>query len=171
MDASCRARRTSRTHWTASHATRLSSAPLEGGGAHTQAIVGPNGTGKSTLLKLCTKELEPTEGEVRHNPKLRIGVYSQHSVDQLDLDKTPVSYLMGKFNELDYQVRCRQGAALFSPHAPTAVVAVRPWPVHARRRRRASTSARSACPDPCTSTRFTRSLEVKNRVLCWWSCN
>jgi len=67
------------------------------------AIVGPNGTGKSTLLKLCTKEIEPVKGTVSHNAKLRIGVYSQHSVDQLDLDLTPVSYLQKVFPGQKYQ--------------------------------------------------------------------
>ena len=61
------------------------------------AVVGPNGTGKSTLLKLCSKEVEPVVGHVHHHGNLRIGVYSQHSVDQLDLTKTPVQYLMDKF--------------------------------------------------------------------------
>ena len=45
------------------------------------ALVGPNGAGKSTLLKLMTLELEPTEGDVRKNPHLRIGRYNPHSED------------------------------------------------------------------------------------------
>ncbi len=37
-------------------------------------IVGPNGAGKSTLLKLMTGEIDPTRGEIRRNPGLRMGV-------------------------------------------------------------------------------------------------
>ena len=37
------------------------------------ALVGPNGAGKSTLLKLMTLDIEPTEGDIRRNPHLRIG--------------------------------------------------------------------------------------------------
>lgn len=47
------------------------------------SIVGPNGVGKSTLLKLLMGELEPTQGEIRRNRRLRIGKYSQHFVDQV----------------------------------------------------------------------------------------
>lgn len=65
------------------------------------AIVGKNGTGKSTLLKLCSGELKPDKGEVHFNPKLRIGVYSQHSVDHLD--ESPVEYLLSKFSNLKYE--------------------------------------------------------------------
>jgi ABC-type multidrug transport system ATPase subunit len=35
----------------------------------TYGIVGPNGNGKSTLLKLIIGALEPTSGEVIYNPK------------------------------------------------------------------------------------------------------
>lgn len=35
------------------------------------AMVGPNGIGKSTLLKLISGELEPTEGTVRRSAKVR----------------------------------------------------------------------------------------------------
>lgn len=44
-------------------------------------IVGPNGVGKTTLLRLMMKEIDPLEGEVIHNRFLRIGRYSQHFVD------------------------------------------------------------------------------------------
>lgn len=44
------------------------------------AIVGANGTGKSTLLKLMTGQLEPLDGMVKRHNHLRIGVYHQHLV-------------------------------------------------------------------------------------------
>lgn len=46
-------------------------------------VVGPNGIGKSTLLKLITGELHPISGEVRRNNRLRLGIYSQHFVDKV----------------------------------------------------------------------------------------
>jgi len=61
------------------------------------ALVGPNGAGKSTLLKLMTLDIEPSEGEIRRNPHLRIGRYNQHSEDVLDLNKTPLDFMLEKY--------------------------------------------------------------------------
>ncbi|KAL1719921.1 P-loop containing nucleoside triphosphate hydrolase protein [Schizophyllum commune] len=46
-------------------------------------LVGKNGEGKSTLVKLLVGELQPTRGEVARHPRLALGYYSQHSVEQL----------------------------------------------------------------------------------------
>ncbi|MEK4074187.1 ABC-F type ribosomal protection protein [Paenibacillus sp. FSL M7-0656] len=41
------------------------------------AVRGPNGTGKTTLLKLMIGELEPSQGKVTRHPQLQIGYFSQ----------------------------------------------------------------------------------------------
>lgn len=83
-------------------------------------IVGPNGSGKSTLLKIITGEVSPPEGEVRTNPRLRIGVYNQHFVDRLPMEEDPVTYLRRLFNEESYQsVRNMLGRYGLEGHAHT----------------------------------------------------
>ncbi|KAF0820688.1 Bis-ABC ATPase [Bacillus sp. ZZV12-4809] len=42
------------------------------------AIVGDNGTGKSTLVKMMLGELEPDAGEIRIGSNLKVGYLSQH---------------------------------------------------------------------------------------------
>jgi len=52
------------------------------------ALVGPNGIGKSTLLKVILDELEPKTGNCSRASRLRMGRFTQHHVDQLDLNLT-----------------------------------------------------------------------------------
>ncbi|GMI95512.1 susceptible to coronatine-deficient Pst DC3000 5, general control non-repressible 20 [Hibiscus trionum] len=58
------------------------------------AMVGPNGIGKSTILKLIAGELQPISGTVFRSAKVRIAVFSQHHVDGLDLSSNPLLYMM-----------------------------------------------------------------------------
>ncbi|CAN1299803.1 ABC transporter F family member 3 [Linum perenne] len=61
------------------------------------AMVGPNGIGKSTILKLISGDLEPSSGTIFHSAKVRIAVFSQHHVDGLDLSSNPLLYMMRCF--------------------------------------------------------------------------
>lgn len=45
-------------------------------------------------MNLVAGDLEPTDGEARRSIKLRVGRYAQHFVDALEMDDTPVEYLM-----------------------------------------------------------------------------
>jgi len=50
-------------------------------------IIGPNGVGKSTLLKLLLNELKPDSGIIRLGTKLKIAYFDQHR-EQLNLEST-----------------------------------------------------------------------------------
>uniref|UniRef100_A0A4X1UQ81 ATP-binding cassette sub-family F member 3 n=1 Tax=Sus scrofa TaxID=9823 RepID=A0A4X1UQ81_PIG len=60
-------------------------------------VVGENGAGKSTMLKLLMGDLAPVRG-IRHaHRNLKIGYFSQHHVEQLDLNVSAVELLARKF--------------------------------------------------------------------------
>lgn len=48
-------------------------------------LVGLNGCGKSTLMKLITDTTKPTTGTATRHPRLRMGYYSQHTVEDLQI--------------------------------------------------------------------------------------
>jgi ATP-binding cassette subfamily F protein 1 len=57
-------------------------------------LVGANGTGKSTIMKLIVNDIEPDEGEIWIHNNLRIGYYNQHFEEQLPMEQTPIEYLL-----------------------------------------------------------------------------
>nr|CAD7404575.1 unnamed protein product [Timema poppensis] len=72
------------------------------------ALVGPNGAGKSTLLKLLYGELIPTEGMIRKNSHLRFARYHQHLHELLDLDLSPLEYMMHSFPDIKEKEEMRK---------------------------------------------------------------
>ena len=52
------------------------------------AVVGVNGAGKSTLLKTIHGDVEPTSGRVTIGANVKIGYFSQHSLEVLNSEKT-----------------------------------------------------------------------------------
>lgn len=69
------------------------------------ALVGPNGVGKSTLLRLMTGKVSPNSGNINRHTHLKLGMYSQHSAEQLDLTKSSLDFVRDKYPEKsqDYQ--------------------------------------------------------------------
>ncbi|KAG8826967.1 hypothetical protein FRC17_008020 [Serendipita sp. 399] len=63
------------------------------------AILGANGTGKSTLLHLIMGVYEPREGTISKHTNLKLAKYSQHSADQLPYEKTPIEYFQSLYAE------------------------------------------------------------------------
>ncbi len=63
------------------------------------ACVGVNGAGKSTMIKVLTGILEPTQGTVWKYPNVRLGYIAQHAFHHIEshLDKTPNEYIRWRF--------------------------------------------------------------------------
>ncbi len=53
------------------------------------ALLGANGNGKSTLVKLISGRLAPQHGQLLKSGKLKIGYFAQFQTDELDVNQTP----------------------------------------------------------------------------------
>lgn len=90
------------------------------------AIIGPNGRGKTTLLNLIAKELQPTEGEISHNPNLQINYFGQTNINRLNLDNTVEEEIASAIEEVSQKSRARglAGLMMFSGDAALKKVKV-----------------------------------------------
>lgn len=83
------------------------------------ALLGANGNGKSTMMKLIAGKLDVMRGEMFRSTKLRIGYFSQHQTEELDVDSTPYLEMLKLMSDRDKNVkesyvRAKLGAFGFS---------------------------------------------------------
>ena len=79
------------------------------------ALVGPNGVGKSTLMKLITGELQTQKGKLSLGYNLQIGYFAQHHLEQLDGSNTVLDEIWNAAPFLPKnEVRSMLGRFLFS---------------------------------------------------------
>jgi ATP-binding cassette, subfamily F, member 3 len=87
------------------------------------ALLGSNGNGKSTLVKLLANKLAPFSGHATRADKLSIGYFAQHQVDELDLDASPYDHVRKLMPDApETKVRGRTGAIGFSGKAGDTLV-------------------------------------------------
>eukprot|EP00096_Caligus_rogercresseyi_P001585 TRINITY_DN1262_c1_g1_i2.p1 TRINITY_DN1262_c1_g1~~TRINITY_DN1262_c1_g1_i2.p1 ORF type:complete len:701 (-),score=246.04 TRINITY_DN1262_c1_g1_i2:141-2243(-) len=70
-------------------------------------IVGRNGSGKSTLLKLIMEKVTETAGRRTVHRGLKFGYFSQHHVDQLDMNVCPLEIMKKRFPDKKME-ECRR---------------------------------------------------------------
>ncbi|HOS98166.1 MAG TPA: ATP-binding cassette domain-containing protein, partial [Deltaproteobacteria bacterium] len=77
-------------------------------------VIGPNGKGKTTLLRLLAGQLRPQSGEVVYNPKAVRGVFEQTNIKTLVDSRTVEEEIAASASGLDRQaVRNICGAMMF----------------------------------------------------------
>ena len=78
-------------------------------------VIGKNGKGKSTLLRLLAGELQPVSGNIKTHPKLEVGYYAQANVAQLNPERSVMEEIMSAApNSLPQRARAVCGALMFS---------------------------------------------------------
>ncbi|MCR6734603.1 MAG: ABC-F family ATP-binding cassette domain-containing protein [Afipia sp.] len=82
------------------------------------ALLGSNGNGKSTLVKLLAGKLPPFSGKVVRAANLSVGYFAQHQTDELDLEGSAYDHLRRLMPDApETKVRARVGAIGFSGKA------------------------------------------------------
>jgi ATP-binding cassette subfamily F protein 3 len=78
------------------------------------ALLGANGNGKSTLVKLIAGRLAAMTGQVTRAQKLDVGYFAQHQLDELDARDSAYGHLRRLMPDAaEAQVRARAGAIGF----------------------------------------------------------
>ena len=75
------------------------------------ALLGQNGNGKSTFIRLISQRLEPREGKLKKTPKLRVGYFSQDQEESLDYEATPFDHMNRALGPGAREPRCAPSSA------------------------------------------------------------
>ncbi|MCW8854213.1 MAG: ABC-F family ATPase [Gammaproteobacteria bacterium] len=80
------------------------------------AVIGPNGIGKSTLLKCLVGDLEPSAGTIKWSENAELGYYAQDHAADFEKDTTLFDWMdqWGKESDDDQIIRGTLGRLLFS---------------------------------------------------------
>ncbi|ABE40188.1 ABC transporter related [Rhodopseudomonas palustris BisB5] len=87
------------------------------------ALLGANGNGKSTLVKLLADRLTPFSGSVTRADKLSVAYFAQHQLDELNEDGSPYDHIRRLMPDVpESKIRARAGAIGFSGKAADTLV-------------------------------------------------
>jgi ATP-binding cassette subfamily F protein 3 len=88
-------------------------------------VIGPNGRGKTTLLKLLAGRLQPLAGRLAYNPNVAAGYFEQTNVDSLQATRTVEEEILYAHPDVDRSLaRAICGAMLFSGEDALKKIAV-----------------------------------------------
>ena len=78
-------------------------------------LLGANGNGKSTLVKLIADRLKPMDGKLRKSSKLKVGYFAQHQADELHVSESAYQHAARAMPmSTESQVRAHLGRFGFS---------------------------------------------------------
>ncbi len=80
------------------------------------AVIGPNGIGKSTLLKCLVNDIEPSAGTMKWSENVEFGYYAQDHAADFEADKTLLDWMgqWGQEGDDEQVIRGTLGRLLFS---------------------------------------------------------
>ena len=79
-------------------------------------VVGQNGTGKSTLIKICTEQIMPDAGRVTWQPNTSVGYLDQYA--EIEKDMTMQSFLkFSSFSASEASCVCAARSVKLAPLA------------------------------------------------------
>ncbi len=74
------------------------------------ALLGANGNGKSTMMKLLAGRLKPQAGKAVKSTKLEVGYFAQHQAEELPASETPYEYMQALMEDvIEAKVRAHLG--------------------------------------------------------------